>query len=79
MVKVEYFPYKLAPRTFLIRSKNDFRMGWEQGDQMSFCKNRPKYSPTHFFLKLIHTFTAEKSSPNIWATFVIFEKLPKEN
>jgi hypothetical protein len=38
--------------------------------------------PNIFLSKLIHTyisFTVEKSIQNLWATSVIFKKLPKEN
>jgi hypothetical protein len=36
-------------------------------------------SPIHFLPKLMHHFYRENSRPNIWATFVIFEKLAKVN
>jgi hypothetical protein len=46
---------------------------------MILRKNRPKCSPTHFLSQLIHNLHLGKSSPEIWATSVVFEKLPKEN
>jgi hypothetical protein len=45
-----------------------------QGDQMSLLKNRPKCSPTNFLTKLMHYLYHGKSSPKLWATFVIFKK-----
>jgi hypothetical protein len=34
-----------------------------QGDQMSLPRISPKWGPTHYWSKLIHTFTKEKSCP----------------
>jgi hypothetical protein len=52
------------------------RVELEQGDQTSFRKNHPKYSPTHFSSELIHNFYSAKNSPKLWAT-VTKKKLPK--
>jgi hypothetical protein len=51
----------------------------EQGDQKSWRKKSPKMSPKTFFPKLTHPFFRGKNGPKIWATSVIFQKLPKNN
>jgi hypothetical protein len=39
---------------------------WMQGDQMSLCKNRPKWPIFDKMYAL--TFTVKENSPEIWAT-----------
>jgi hypothetical protein len=41
--------------------------------------NRPKCSPTHSLSTLMHHLCRGKSSPKMWATTVIFEKLHNKN
>jgi hypothetical protein len=50
-----------------------------QSDQMNRLKNRPKCIPTPFWSKLMHNLYCGKSSPTIWATSVIFNKLARVN
>jgi hypothetical protein len=53
----------------------------DQGDQMSLRRNRPKCSPTHFFVKsdAYVTCAVENSGAIICATFEIFKRQPKVN
>jgi hypothetical protein len=46
---------------------------------MILLKSRPKCSPTHFPLNLMHKFYCEKSSHKSLAHSVIFKHPPKEN
>jgi hypothetical protein len=47
------------------------------GDQMSLWKNRPKCSPRHSFVKIMHNLNSLKSGPKMWAISVIFSVCPK--
>jgi hypothetical protein len=50
-----------------------------QGDQMRLWKFRPKCSQAYFCQNLYVFCTKETRSTKVWATFVIFKKLPKVN
>jgi hypothetical protein len=54
----------------LVRPSDD----GDQGDQMSFLKNRPKYCPTHFFSELIHKFFPKKRVAQNFGLFLKFSK-----
>jgi hypothetical protein len=41
-------------------------------------KNQPKSSTIHFLPNIIHSLNSGKSSPKMWATFIIFKNCPKK-
>jgi hypothetical protein len=52
---------------------------FNQGDQMSLGKNRPKRSPSHFWSKLIQNLNCVEKQTNILGYSNIFKKWPKES
>jgi hypothetical protein len=49
------------------------------GCRDELVKNSTKCGATLIMSKILHLFFGGKSGPEIWATFVIFKRLPKEN
>jgi hypothetical protein len=59
--------------------RNRLKLTWEQGDQLSVWKIRPKCSPNPFYQSQCIIFIVEKHSPKVRATVGSFQKLTKVN